>query len=54
MPHQPLTAVLAAATTDTGSHPGPAAFVLWALIIAAIIGTPVYVVRQVRERRKRH
>ncbi|MDH6579079.1 hypothetical protein [Kitasatospora sp. MAP5-34] len=53
MPHQPLAAVLAAADTTTGFHPGPAYFVLWALIIGAIIGGPIYVVRLVRNRRNR-
>lgn len=52
MPHQPLTAVLAAADT-TGFHPGPAYFAFWALIIGAAIGGPIYVVRRVRDRRKR-
>ncbi|MCC9310827.1 hypothetical protein LN042_27785 [Kitasatospora sp. RB6PN24] len=52
MPNQPLTAVLAASTT-TGSHPGPAYFALWALVVGAVIGGPVYVVRLVRDRRKR-
>lgn len=51
MSQQPLTAVLAAAHT-TGSHPGPAYFVFWALVIAAIIGAPIYVVRLARNRRK--
>lgn len=52
MPHQPLTAVLAAADT-TGFHPGPAYFAFWALIIGAIIGVPIYLVRLVRNRRNR-
>ena len=52
MPNQPLTAVLAASTT-TGFHPGPAFFVEWILIIGAIIGAPFYIVRLVRDRRKR-
>jgi hypothetical protein len=52
MSQQPLTAVLAAADT-TGFHPGLAFFVEWALIVGAVIGTPVYVVRLVRDRRKR-
>ncbi|MEV5505770.1 hypothetical protein [Streptomyces orinoci] len=52
MHHQPLATVLAAANT-TSSHPGPAYFVFWALIIAAVIGAPVYVVRLVRNRRQR-
>ena len=51
MPHQTLTAVLAAYTT--GSHPGPAYYAFWALIIGAIIGGPIYVVRLVRTRRNR-
>ncbi|WP_441250496.1 hypothetical protein [Kitasatospora sp. McL0602] len=51
MPQQPFTAVLAAADT-TGFHPGLAFFVEWAVVIGAIIGTPIYVVRQVRNRRK--
>ncbi|MEU9246847.1 hypothetical protein [Streptomyces sp. NPDC048385] len=50
MSQQPLAAVLAAAN-DTGSHPGPAYFVFWALVIAAIIGAPIYVIRLVRNRR---
>jgi hypothetical protein len=52
MHHQPLAAVLAAANT-TGFHPGPAYFVFWALVIAAVIGAPIYVVRLVRNRRQR-
>lgn len=52
MPIQPLTAVLAASTT-TGFHPGPAFFMEWILIIGAVIGAPVYVVRLVRDRRRR-
>ncbi|GAA1230975.1 hypothetical protein GCM10009665_21720 [Kitasatospora nipponensis] len=52
MPHRPLTAVLATADT-TGFHPGPAWFVFWALVIGAVVGTPVYVVRLVRNRRNR-
>jgi flagellar biogenesis protein FliO len=52
MTHQPLAAVLAASTTDTGFHPGPAFFVFWALVVVAIIGAPIYVVRLVRNRRK--
>ncbi|MEV0407298.1 hypothetical protein [Actinoallomurus sp. NPDC050550] len=52
MPHQPLAAVLAAANDTTGFHPGPAYFVFWALVITAIIGAPIYVVRLVRNRRK--
>lgn len=31
MPHQPLTLVLAASTT--GSHPGPAFYAEWILVI---------------------
>lgn len=52
MSHQPLTTVLAAADTTTGFHPGLAYFALWALVIAAIIGVPIHVVRLVRDRRK--
>ena len=52
MPHQPLTAVLAAAKV-TGSHPGPAFYAEWVLIIGAIIGVPIYIVRLMRDRRKR-
>lgn len=52
MPHQPLAAVLAAADT-TGFHPGPAYFAFWALIVGAAIGGPIYVVRLIRNRRKR-
>lgn len=51
MPHQPLTAVLAAAVT--GSHPGPAYYTKWVLIIGALIGVPIYAVRLVRDRRRR-
>jgi hypothetical protein len=50
---QPITAALAASTTDTGTHPGLFFFAVWALGIAAVIGTPIYIVRQVRERRNR-
>jgi hypothetical protein len=53
MSHQPLTAVLAAADTTTGFHPGPLFFVKWALVIAAIIAAPIYGVRKVRNRRNR-
>jgi TctA family transporter len=53
MPNQPLAAVLAAADTTTGFHPGPAYFVLWALIICAVIGAPIYLVRLLRNRRNR-
>ncbi|MEY9968840.1 hypothetical protein ABIA33_006927 [Streptacidiphilus sp. MAP12-16] len=53
MSQQPLTTVLAAANTTTGFHPGLAYFALWALVIGAIIGVPIYVVRQVRDRRNR-
>jgi hypothetical protein len=52
MPHQPLTAVLAAAET-TGSHPGPAYYAFWALIIGAVIGLPLYITRLMRDYRKR-
>jgi hypothetical protein len=52
MPHQPLTFILAAAKV-TGSHPGPAFYTQWVLIIGAIIGVPIYVVRLVRDRSKR-
>ncbi|WP_181801851.1 hypothetical protein [Streptomyces shenzhenensis] len=52
MPHQPLTAVAAAADT-TGFHPSPAYFVFWALVGAAVVGAPVCVVRLVRDRRDR-
>jgi hypothetical protein len=52
MPHQPLTAVMAAAKV-TGSHPGPAFYAEWVLIIGAIIGLPIYIVRLMRDRRKR-
>ncbi|WP_161790108.1 hypothetical protein [Streptacidiphilus carbonis] len=51
MSQQPLTSALAASTT-TGFHPGLAFFVEWALVIGAIIGVPIYVVRLVRNRRK--
>ncbi|MFJ5301593.1 hypothetical protein [Streptomyces sp. NPDC088350] len=54
MSHQPLTAVVAAANTTTGFHPGPAYFAFWALIVGAAIGGPVYVVRLIRNRRNRH
>jgi len=53
MSQQPLTAVLAAANTTTGFHPGPAFFVFWALVVAAVIVTPIYLVRLVRNRRNR-
>ncbi|WP_433171382.1 hypothetical protein [Actinoallomurus sp. CA-150999] len=52
MPHQPLAAVLAAADT-TGFHPGPVYFVFWALVIGAVIGAPIYLVRLLRNRRNR-
>ncbi|MDH6115808.1 flagellar biogenesis protein FliO [Kitasatospora sp. GAS204A] len=52
MSQQPLTTVLAATNTTTGFHPGLVYFVFWALVIAAIIGAPIYVVRLVRDRRK--
>jgi len=52
MPHQPLTAVLAAAKV-TGSHTGPAYYIFWALIIGAIIGLPFYITHLVRDHRKR-
>jgi hypothetical protein len=48
MLHHPL-----AAAQVTGSHPGPAFYMLWALIIGAVIGAPIYVAHLVRERRKR-
>ena len=51
MPHQPLTLVLAASIT--GSHPGPAYYAEWVLIIGAIIGVPIYIVRMMRDRRQR-
>ncbi|MDH6143986.1 MULTISPECIES: hypothetical protein [Kitasatospora] len=53
MSQQSLTALLAASPADTGFHPGLLAFVYYGLIIAAIIATPIYVVRLVRDRRKR-
>ncbi|MFJ9714018.1 hypothetical protein [Streptomyces sp. NPDC101234] len=53
MSQQPLTALLSAADT-TGFHPGLAFFVEWALVIGAIIGGPIYVVRRVRNRRSCH
>ncbi|WP_225850890.1 hypothetical protein [Streptomyces sp. HPF1205] len=52
MSHQPLTAAVAAANTTSGFHPGAAYFAFWALIIGAVIGTPIYVVRLIRNRRK--
>ncbi|MFB7508210.1 hypothetical protein [Streptomyces broussonetiae] len=52
MHHHPLAAVLAVANI-TGFHPGPAYFVFWALVIAAIIGAPISVVRLVRNRHQR-
>lgn len=56
MPHQPLTAVLAAvlaAGTTTGFHPGPAYYAYSAAIIGAVVGVPVYVVRRVRDHCRR-
>lgn len=52
MPHQPLTAALAAAKV-TGSHPGPAFYAMWVLVIGAMIGLPFYITRLVRDYRKR-
>ncbi|MFC1403541.1 MULTISPECIES: hypothetical protein [Streptacidiphilus] len=52
MTNQTLDFVLAASTT-TGFHPGVTFFALWAVIIGAVIGVPIYVIRQRRERRDR-
>lgn len=49
MHHQLATALAAAQVT--GSHPGPAYFAVWAVVAAAVIGGPVYLVRLVRNRR---
>lgn len=54
MHHQlPLTSALAAAGTVTGSHPGPAYYAFWVLVIGAVVGAPIYAVRKVRAYLKR-
>ena len=52
MTNETLNFVLAASTT-TGFHPGVTFFALWAVVIGAVIGVPIYIVRVVRDRRKR-
>ncbi|MFJ9909416.1 hypothetical protein ACIRVK_42490 [Streptomyces sp. NPDC101152] len=53
MPHQTITAALLSAGHISGSHPGPAYYAEWIIVVGAVIALPIYAVRRLRNRRNR-